>query len=45
MKEEDVDSRGDEFAAQGDFDVFDHGAGREVEHVSQIDAGFEIDSL
>ena len=31
-----------EFAAQGDFDVVDDGAGREVEDVGEVEAGLEI---
>lgn len=36
------DSRGGEFAAEGDFDILDDGSGREVEEVGEIGTGFEI---
>ena len=36
-------SGGDEFAAEGDFDVLDDGPGWEVEDIGEANAGFEID--
>lgn len=35
----------DEFPAEGDFDIVDDGAGREVEDIGEIDAGLEIDVM
>ncbi len=36
------ESRRSELAAEGDFDVFDDGVGREIKDVGEVDAGFEL---
>src|SRR6478735_153385 len=35
----------DEFPAEGDFDILDDGAGRQVEEVGEAGAGFELDVM